>query len=785
MRILPNDKNLEDAVLGAMMMGGDAVYLAMPRLFPEIFYQEANKAVFEAIRDLYDQNATIDLLTVWGQILKNGTSDKLEGVYYLTKLQHHVVSGTSIETHINLLAELYLKRKLAEIGRETEDKAYDPEVDAFDLANSAGTGIEKAQESVLNGIGKDLQAYVMEMLRQHSEVKKTGVLGLKTGLEAIDENIGGLVSPDLIVIAARPGQGKCLGHGTKVIMYDGTKKQVQDIEIGDLLMGVDSKPRLVLSLARGVENIYRIKQKKGIDYVVNESHILSLKRSRTENKHRNGDVLNIPVIEYLGKSNKFKTNYKGYKCNGFEMTQRNHLIDPYMIGLWLGDGTSQETAITNIEDEVIEYIDKFCIEHSLKIRVEKRHETSITYCLSGIKRGHNVFLSELKRLNLIGNKHIPYEYYNTSIKSRLLLLAGLIDTDGHYSNDNMYQITQKNKTIADDIMQLCQSVGLAVSTTTVRKKSQNGTFGTYYQMRIFGDIEKIPVKVERKKAKQRRQIKNALVTSIEIEELGLGNYYGFTLDKDGLFLLEDCTVTHNTALALSFTKNLTILGGVPGAWFSLEMDGVQLVRRLTSMISGIDHERIRSGRTNDQEDALINEVSAKISASKLFIEDKPSVNIRDIKTRAHVLHRKHKIKYIVVDYLQLMEGIDVRNKSREQVVSEISRGLKVLAKELGIPVIALSQLNRGVESRPDKMPNLSDLRESGAIEQDADEVIFIMRPEYYGIKEFTDEATGITYTTKELATLNIAKNRHGTTGNQAARFIGSKMEFSNIINSPF
>lgn len=447
MRILPNDKNLEDAVLGAMMMGGDAVYLAMPRLFPEIFYQDANKAVFQAIRDLYDQNATIDLLTVWGQILKNGTSDKLEGVYYLTKLQNHVVSGTSIETHINLLAELYLKRKLAEIGRETEDSAYQPETDAFDLANTSGRGIEQAQESVLNGIGKDLQAFVVEMIRQHSEVKKTGVLGLKTGLEAIDENIGGLVSPDLIVIAARPGQGK-------------------------------------------------------------------------------------------------------------------------------------------------------------------------------------------------------------------------------------------------------------------------------------------------------------------------------------------------TALALSFTKNLTILCGVPGAWFSLEMDGVQLVRRLTSMLSGIDHERIRSGRTTDQEDAKINEVSAKIADSKLFIEDKPSVNIRDIKTRAHVLHRKYKIKYIVVDYLQLMEGIDVRNKSREQVVSEISRGLKVLAKELGIPVIALSQLNRGVEARPDKMPNLSDLRESGAIEQDADEVIFIMRPEYYGMEDAI-EVNKISYSPKELAILNIAKNRHGTTGNQAARFIGAKMEFSNIIQSPF
>jgi replicative DNA helicase len=231
-----------------------------------------------------------------------------------------------------------------------------------------------------------------------------------------------------------------------------------------------------------------------------------------------------------------------------------------------------------------------------------------------------------------------------------------------------------------------------------------------------------------------------------------------------------------TAMALSITHYISIVHSIPGAWFSLEMDGVQLVRRLASIDTGINHEIIRNGKTTyDEYDTMIKSME-KISKAPIFIEDKTSINVRDIRTRSNILKKKHKIGYIVVDYIQLMSGIDEKNKSREQVVSEISRALKCLAKELQIPVIALSQLSREVEKRPDKMPQLSDLRESGAIEQDADTVLFLMRPEYYKMENDV-EISGKEYSVKSLCIGSIAKNRHGQTCHIPLSFRGETMHF--------
>ena len=245
-----------------------------------------------------------------------------------------------------------------------------------------------------------------------------------------------------------------------------------------------------------------------------------------------------------------------------------------------------------------------------------------------------------------------------------------------------------------------------------------------------------------------------------------------------LFIIAARPGQGKTALALSITHYTSIVHNVPCLWISLEMDGVQLVRRLASIESGINHEVLRNGKTTHDEYKTMQKSLELISKSKIFIEDKTSINVRDIRTRANILKKKHDIKYIVVDYIQLMDGIDTKNKQREQVVSEISRALKCLAKELSIPVIALSQLSREVEKRPDKMPQLSDLRESGAIEQDADGVLFLMRPEYYKMTEDVNIA-GTEYPVGGLCIGSVAKNRHGPTKNIAISFSGPTMHFYN------
>lgn len=439
-KVPPQAKELEEVILGGLMIDVGAVFIGMSRLFPEIFYVDAHQRIFKAIQNLYDKNQKIDILTVIEQLKSNEELDTVGGGYYVTKLTNTVVSGANIENHINIVAECYLKREAIRLSGELISEAYEDSTDAFDVINQADAGFQKIQEQVLTGLTKDISYFGMKVLEQHASTKETGVLGIKTCIKAIDNVISGLVEPDLIILAARPSQGK-------------------------------------------------------------------------------------------------------------------------------------------------------------------------------------------------------------------------------------------------------------------------------------------------------------------------------------------------TALALSITYNTSIKGNIPCAWFSLEMDGVQLVRRLASIDTQIDHEKIRKGYTTTEEDKILGASIEKISSCPVYIQDNANVNIREIRTKANLLKRKHGIKFIVVDYIQLMNGIDVKGKSREQVVSDISRGLKILAKELEMPVIALSQLSRKVEERSDKMPQLSDLRESGAIEQDADEVIFLMRPEFY---HMTEDVTigGKDYPVSGLTILSTAKNRHGETKNTATSFKGSCMHFT-------
>ena len=234
-----------------------------------------------------------------------------------------------------------------------------------------------------------------------------------------------------------------------------------------------------------------------------------------------------------------------------------------------------------------------------------------------------------------------------------------------------------------------------------------------------------------------------------------------------------------TAFVLSMAKNMALNYNTPVALFSLEMSNVQLVNRLIVNTCEIPGEKIKSGQLAPYEwEQLMTKIKDLYSAP-IYIDDTPSLSVFELRTKARRLVREHGIKIIIIDYLQLMNASGMSFGSREQEISTISRSLKGLAKELSIPIIALSQLNRSVENRQDKdkRPQLSDLRESGAIEQDADMVCFIHRPEYYKIVE--DESG---HSLLGLAEIIIAKHRNGATGNIRLRFKGEYARFQNITD---
>ena len=247
--------------------------------------------------------------------------------------------------------------------------------------------------------------------------------------------------------------------------------------------------------------------------------------------------------------------------------------------------------------------------------------------------------------------------------------------------------------------------------------------------------------------------------------------------KSDLIILAARPSMGKTALALTMARNVAVEFDKPVAIFSLEMSAVQLVTRLIASESQLRSEKLKKGELADFEWQQLHDKIKRLVSAKIFIDDTPALTIFELRAKCRRLKQQHDIEMVFVDYLQLMSGGGDSKGNREQEISQISRSLKALAKELDIPVLALSQLSRAVETRPgqSKRPILSDLRESGAIEQDADLVLFIYRPEYYGITE--DENS---HSTKRMAEVIIAKHRNGPTGSVKLRFIDTFARFEDF-----
>lgn len=247
--------------------------------------------------------------------------------------------------------------------------------------------------------------------------------------------------------------------------------------------------------------------------------------------------------------------------------------------------------------------------------------------------------------------------------------------------------------------------------------------------------------------------------------------------KSDLLILAARPGMGKTAFVVTMAKNAAVEFNKPVAIFSLEMSSLQLVKRLISSETEIAQDKILKGNLDNHEFVQLNERIKKLSTAPLYIDDTPALSVFELRAKARRLKENQKVELIIIDYLQLMSGGKDAKGNREQEISNISRNLKSLSKELEIPIIALSQLSRQVENRPggSKRPQLSDLRESGAIEQDADMVMFIYRPEYYGLE--IDENNE---PTRGKAELIIAKNRHGALETVKLRFIGQYAKFSDL-----
>ena len=589
--------NIERAVLSAIIFDPQIFEEIASKLEAHDFYLSFHQHVFVGMEDLSREDKPID-----EEFLKTKlkATNNYNEVALLDIMTANAISNT--HAYIEEIKSRSTKRALATLATTIKKVTIEDDLPTDEIMNLVEKKLYEITQNSTSEDFRESKEITLSMITEINRLKSLGnskLLGTDTGFKNLNDKTSGFGKGDLVIIAARPAMGKCLGKGTNVLMYSGELKKVEDIEVGELLMGNDSTPRKVLSLARGREEMYWVRQNKGIDYRVNKSHILSLKRSRNEGKHKHGDVLNIEVSDYIEKSNKFKSNYKGYKVQ-LDFSKLSFI-----------------------------YSDKYAF-----------------------------------------NTVSEYSYL-----------------------------------------------------------------------------------------------------SVEYDKVD--DYYGFEIDGNKLFLLEDMTVTHNTSLVLNMTQK-AIERGEGVAFFSLEMPAEQLMLRLLSTETSIPLQKLRVGDLTDEQWTSLSKSADVMATRKLFVDDGGYATIHHVRSKLRKLKSQHpEISMAIIDYLQLMSGDN--KEGRQQVISEISRGLKQLARELEIPILALSQLNRGVESRDNKRPMLSDLRESGSIEQDADIVMFVYRDDVYREaaekeKEMKAKAEGKEYENKfqnkleEDTELILGKHRNGPTG---------------------
>lgn len=346
------------------------------------------------------------------------------------------------------------------------------------------------------------------------------------------------------------GSGKTTCAGTEVVMYDGSLKKVEDIVVGDRVMGPDSTPRTVLETHICEGESYQIQQKHGLNYTVNAEHILHLQEDKFGytsyghgHKRQNGqNILEVSAKDYLEKiPDSRKKRLYGYRVNGWDLPEQDLPIDPYIFGTWLGDGHSNYTKITSADQEIINSWSSYAKELGLAFfKLKGKYLYSIANN-RGTRQTNN-FLEKLRELNVIKNKHIPEIYMRGSRQQRLQLLAGIVDTDGHLNKrKTQFEVTLKEGSFASQVRDLAWSLGFRV---TFRKRVVKG-FGRE-EVVIGIDIHTIPTKVKRKQAPKIEVSQDLRRGKISVTKGDVMKFYGFYLDGDHLYLHKDGTVVHNS-----------------------------------------------------------------------------------------------------------------------------------------------------------------------------------------------------------------------------------------------
>lgn len=752
----PQDLAAEQAVLGGMLLSKDAIADVLERLRPGDFYRPAHQNVYDAILDLYGRGEPADAVTVAAELDRRNLLRRIGGAPYLHTLISTVPTAANAGYYATIVAEKALLRRLVEAGTRVVQYGYAGAegADVAEVVDRAQAEIYEVAERRTTEDFVPLEDLLQPTMDEIDAIASNGGVarGVPTGFTELDEVTNGLHAGQMIIVAARPGVGKALALDTPLPTPTGWTT-MGDVAVGDELLGDDGRPTRVVAATDVMlgRPCYEVEFSDGTVIVADAAHqwLTETRVSRKSaqaaavgyNRYKNQRTFaavrtTAEIAETLRcPAQDRRLNHSVVNARALELPDREFLVPPYTLGAWLGDGTSAAAQITAADPEII-------------MRIEAEDSGA----------GVGTLQARLRTIGVLGNKHIPTEYLRGSEAQRRALLAGLLDTDGTVTVGGAVQFSVTNQRLARDVNELIVSLGYRCQTSTKRVQGCSETSSIAYTL-TFSTADKV-FALERKAIahKERRAVTGTsrggsrfIVDVRPIEPVAVRCV---EVDNDShMYLASRAMVpTHNSTLGLDFLRSCSIKHRMASVIFSLEMSKSEIVMRLLSAEAKIKLSDMRSGRMSDEDWTRLARRMSEISEAPLYIDDSPNLTMMEIRAKARRLRQKADLRLVVVDYLQLMSS-GKKVESRQLEVSEFSRQLKLLAKELEVPVVAISQLNRGPEQRTDKKPMLSDLRESGSLEQDADMVILLNRPDAF---ERDDPRGG-------EADFILAKHRNGPT----------------------
>jgi replicative DNA helicase len=771
-RLPPQNIEAEEAILGGILLDPEAIGRVSESLISEAFYISAHKHIYQAALGLFAQGKPTDLLAVINWLADHDMLARIGGRNKLASLVDRTVSAVNIDALASLVVEKYLRRQLIKAGNEIVHLGFETEKELPIVLDQAEQKVfSVTQERPQSGLIHIADTLINTFQDIESRHQGIALPGIPCGFYDLDAMTTGFQRSDLIIVAGRPSMGKCLSHDSEIVLADGQIATIEELyqqRQGSLLTLNDDWKFIFTQPSAfvddGIKPVFRVTTRLGRVIETTITHpFLTIKGWQRLETLQVADKIAIPR-----------------KINVFG-TETIRECEVKLLGYLIGDGglTNSTPRFTNsnplLQTDFSQAVTEF---GGLSIWLEKlglwgkdAHTKTIPAIVFKLEKAQvSLFLNRLFATDgwatLLASGQSQLGYCTVSEKlarqiQHLLLRFGIIASLKKRSikyNNTRRPAWQLDITDAQSIKSFISEIGIFGKEEALAKVSD-----AIAQKRYQTNRDLIPVEIWEQIAAakgnepwtilaQRAGIKGysnihvgkralsrerlwILATTLEnlplqqlaasdvywdeivsIESVGNKQVYDLTIPETHNFVANDICV-HNTAFCLNLAQNVASSYKLPVAFFSLEMSKEQLVQRLLASEAGIESGYLRSGRISQTQWEPLSRAIGMLSEMPIYIDDTPNITVTQMRSQSRRLQAEQgtELGLIVIDYLQLMEGA---GDNRVQELSRITRNLKGLARELSVPVIALSQLSRGVEARTNKRPMLSDLRESGCLTGD-------------------------------------------------------------------